>query len=241
MHRYAFLLLVTATALLHSFDLCADELVLKGGTRIAGTFDGFKNDRISFATLEGQKTQRPLMQVDSLTVDPAAKVSVKPRTGKKMADVKIAAYTNRTFFIEQNGRTVKLPSTTISMIEMELDFSRAMALQAEKETPPAPDEDVSIESLVKTGAVTIIHFHMPNVIASVRQGSYAQGLADQSHGRIKLAVITLDGFDSPAATKYQITSVPQFWFCNIRGKIVRKLEGQFEESEIDKGIRDAKR
>ena len=157
-----------------------------------------------------------------------------------MENVKIVAYTNRIFSIEQGGHIVHLPSTAISMIEMELDFSRAMALQAETEAKAEPDENAAIETLVQTGAVTIVQFHMPDVIASVRQGSYVRGLSAQSHGRIKLAVVALHSFDSPAASRYQIQVVPQFWFYNKSGKLVSKLAGQFTEGEIDRAIRDAK-
>jgi len=227
--------------MLPSPRLHADELVLKGGTRLQGTFEGFKNDRISFAPREGQKVQTPLMRVDSLAVEPAAKVTVKPRGGKKLEDVKLAAYTNHVFAIEQGGRVVRLPSASVSMIEPELDFSRAMAMQAETQARAAPDEDVPVETLVQTGIVTVVQFHMKNVIASVRQGNYVQGLADQSHGKIKLAVVTLGDFSAPMAIRNQIQAVPQFWFYNKSGRLAGKLVGRFEESEIDRMLRDAKK
>ena len=221
--------------------LLADELLIKDSPHLKGTFEGFKNDRISFAPSTGPKSQTPLLRVESLTVSPPAKVTVKPRSGKKMEDVKVVSYTNRTFTIEQNGRTVQMPSASISMIETEIDLSRAMALQAEGQVQTAPNENASVESLVQTGRVTVVHFHMQSVIASVRQGNYVQGLANQSHGKIKLAVVTLDDFNAPMAIRNQIQAVPQFWFYNKSGRLAGKLVGRFEESEIDRMLRDAKK
>lgn len=219
----------------------ADELVIKGGSRLQGIFEGFKNDRILFSTGAGPRTQTPLMRVDSLTVSPPAKVTVKPRSAKKLEDVKLVSYTNRTFTVEQNGRTVRMPAASISLIETELDFSRAMALQSEEQKRTPPDDSATVESMIQTGAVTVVHFHMQSVIASVRQGNYVQGIADQSRGKIKRVEISMNSFDAPQAIRYGIQVVPQFWFYNRSGKLVGKLAGKFEEAEIDRLLREARR
>jgi hypothetical protein len=223
--------------------LQADTLVLMGGTAVEGAFQGLRGDRLYFAPASGGKLQEPLLRVETLRVEPPARVAVRPRSGRRLEGVLLRGYAQNTFTFEQNGKPLALKALTIGQIEPELDFAREMALQRAARTPTADagTDAPEIAALLKTGAVSVVQFHMESNIASTRQGSYVRGLAEKSHGKIHLAVISVPDFDAPAARKHQIETVPQFWVHSRSGRLVKKLSGQFPEKEIDQALRAAGR
>jgi len=220
--------------------VCADTLRLKSGTAHTGTFRGYKNDHFLFQAANGQVLDEMRARVDSLQLDPPAVVSVKVSGQKKRDDLKFCRYTNGQFFFEEKGKEIVMRAITVASIQLGLDFSRP-AMELASTVVPPDDPNPEIEKYVTTGVVTVIHFHKPGLISSVRQGNYVGELAHQSRGKIELVQIDIPDFDCPAARKYQITSAPQFWFYDRRGRLVTKLTERFTENDIEAALRQAQR
>jgi hypothetical protein len=99
------------------------------------------------------------------------------------------------------------------------------------------DFDSELTGLMKTGIVNIVYFHMPDVDADTRYGSYVQALAQQEPGKVNVIPLDVAAWSSPTATKYGIRSVPQFWFYNRRGLLVSKLADFKTTDAIDEAFK----
>ena len=213
----------------------ADTLTTKDSAQpVEGQFEAFRNDRFLFLPQNGKKLQVPRTRVVTLHLTPPGRVSVKSRATKDTADWKLAGYESNQFTFVTPGGTTTLAAGMLTAVAMKLDFRQVTTSQ----TMPAT-ADLDIASLVESGKVTIVHFHMPSVMSSLRQGSYAGSLEKNSRGKIKVATITLDSFTNPVAQKYAITSAPQFWFYNPRGKLTAKLVDRFTEADMDNAAKAA--
>jgi hypothetical protein len=219
-----------------------DELTPVIGDPVKGTFTAFKNNRFHFEPYGGKEIREQPPRVKSLSLDPPVKVTVKPRGKKAIEDAVFKSYEAASFLFEHGGETLELPSTHVTTIEIGLDFDRAKAHAAW--SPPA-EEDAGTgsepEDWVEKGKITIIHFHMDEVMASVRQGGYVASIADKNKGKIRLVKVTVPGWDSEIAKKHGITSVPQFWFYNRRGQESSRLVDRFTGEDIDNAVRAAAR
>jgi len=215
----------------------ADTLTTKDSEQpVEGQFEAFRNDRFLFLPQNGKKLQIQRSQVIELRLTPPGRVSVKGRSAKNTADWKLAGYaTNQFTFATPRGITT-LSAGALTAVEMKLDFRQVTTSQ----TAPAP-ANLDIASLIESGKVTIVHFHMPSIMSSLRQGSYAGSLERNSRGKIKVVTITLDSFTNPVAQKYAITSAPQFWFYNPQGELSTKLVDRFTEADMDNAARAAKK
>ena len=213
----------------------ADTLTTKDSAQaVEGQFEAFRNDRFLFLPQTGKKMQIPRARVITLHLTPPGRVSVKSRAAKNTADWKLAGYEAGQFtFITPKGTTT-LAAGALTTVQMKLDFRQVITSQ----NTPAP-ADLDIASLVESGKVTIVHFHMPSIMASMRQGSYAGSLEKNSRGKIKVATVTLDSFTSPVAQKYAITSAPQFWFYNPQGELTTQLVDRFTEADMDNAAKAA--
>ncbi len=93
----------------------------------------------------------------------------------------------------------------------------------------------------------MIHLHCDALVASTRQGNYADALAGDSHGKIvlkRVAIPVVNGepdWNSPVAKRFGITSVPQFWFYGKTGKPIKRLTDRFAEEDIDAAFKSALR
>jgi hypothetical protein len=217
-----------------------DTLHLRGSGPVEGMFQSYKNGRFRFVTADGRDLTEMRTRVETLRIDPPAAVSVKPQGHKKRDDLKFKAYTGSAFVFDGQGGELALSAASVSFIEPGLDFSRP-AIQVVSTGTSDPGAMPDVQRHVVTGVVTVIHFHMPGVLSSVRQGNYLGELARQRQGRLELVRIEVPGFESPVARRYQITSAPQFWFYDRRGRLVGKLTERFTEEDIETALRQALR
>ena len=102
-------------------------------------------------------------------------------------------------------------------------------------------EEVELESLLRKGVVNVVHFHYPQAMSSVRQGSYIQGLMARHPGRVVVLKVIARDFNAPVCRALNLKSLPQFWFYSSDSRLVKKLTERFTESDIDAALRDAAR
>lgn len=217
-----------------------DTITLKGNRSYEGTFEAYKNDRFYFQPKEGKKLHEQRLSVESLVLQPPAKVSVKPYGKKERDDLNLKGYEPPNFIFDSNGETITMPGSQITRIEMGLDFSRVMQ-DTGVSNAPANEADVEVEKVVEKGIVTIIHFHVQTekMSPNVRQENYIGSLAKE--GKVAVVRIDLPDWDAAVAKKYNITSSPQFWFYNRSGKLVKKLVDRFTGNDIDMAFKAASR
>jgi len=247
-HRSFALAAVTAAAALaaalplaarDAVEAGTDRLTLVNNTSHEGNFKAYKGGRFIFKTNDGKDIQEMRSRVASLDLDPPSLVTVRLQ-GKKREDLKLRSYAAGTFTFEGNGRTTKAPAGAVASIDLEMDFRRP-EIDTVSTVAPADGGNLAVEKRVATGVVTVVHFHMGSVMASVRQGGYVDSVAQQSKGKVVVVRIEIPRLDSPAAAKYGITAAPQFWIYNREAELVRKLVGRFTDQELDKALQEAGR
>jgi hypothetical protein len=102
-------------------------------------------------------------------------------------------------------------------------------------------ETVDIESCLKKGVVNVVHFHYPQAVGSVREGNYLQGIMNRNPNRLVVLKVVTRDFQTPICEALGLKSLPQFWFYNADGKLVKRLTDRFTEGDIDAAIREAGR
>jgi hypothetical protein len=216
-----------------------DHLTKKGGDEIVGTFAAYQTGRFKMKTTDGKSVTVPVIQVERLTLSPAPAVEVRRRGGKNLDGAHFESYAKPNFTFTTGDGSLTLPGTQVASISTEDDFRRSMqhAEDAQRDTA-AGNHDGAIT--VHTGSVTIVHFHMADVVSSVRQGNYLKEVADRSNGRIVYERITLNGWQDPVVARYALRSAPQFWFYNRGGELATKLTERFTEQDLDDALRQAR-
>ncbi|MEI7879725.1 MAG: hypothetical protein WCI95_02505 [bacterium] len=102
-------------------------------------------------------------------------------------------------------------------------------------------EVVDIEECLKKGFINIVHFHYPKALASIREGNYVEALAAKTQNRIVILKVFVPDFKAPICEALAIKSLPQFWFYNTQGRLVKKLTDRFTEGDIDEAVKQARR
>ena len=217
----------------------ADTLTVKGGKTFTGRFLEYKTGRFYFEPTDGKRLHEMRLRVVSLRVDPPARASGRQRMKNLPGGVILEAYHEGAFVFREGDETLTIPGQQMSYLKIEVDFRREMQLAAGETAAEPPETD--LEQLVQKGVVTIVHFHMPGVVSSERQGHYVKGLADKNKGRVKRVRIVLDGWDDPVAIKHDIKSAPQFWFYRKSGELSSKLTERFTTEDIDAALRAARK
>lgn len=101
-------------------------------------------------------------------------------------------------------------------------------------------EDVDVEACLKKGFINIVHFHYPKALASVREGNYIEALAAKPSNRIVILKVMAPDFKAPICEALGIKSLPQFWFYDAQGRLVKKLTDRFTEGDIDGALKQAR-
>ena len=101
-------------------------------------------------------------------------------------------------------------------------------------------EDVDVEAYLKKGFINIVHFHYPKALASVREGNYIEALAAKPSNRIVILKVMAPDFKAPICEALGIKSLPQFWFYDTQGRLVKKLTDRFTEGDIDGALKQAR-
>lgn len=110
-------------------------------------------------------------------------------------------------------------------------------IQDDKTPVISHGENVNVEAFLKKGYINVVHFHLPRAVTSVREGNYVQSLAaKRSNGLVVLKVV-VPNFGAPICTALNLKSLPQFWFYDSRGKLVKKLTDRFTEGDIDEAVK----
>lgn len=226
------------------FMVCApafgvDTLVLKDETSCEGLFEGYKSKRFFFQPKAGKKLRKAVADVVSLVLDPPSKVIVKPRAGKKTDAWTLKSYGSSGFVFDQGGKEVVKKALDITKIELGLDFGRKEI--DDVATVISEGEEVDIDEYIEKGVGTIVHFHSPDIVSSVRQGTFVTTLVRDSRGKLALLKIEMPSWDSPVAKQHGITSAPRFRFYNRQGKLVEELTERFTEADIEAAVKKAKR
>lgn len=218
----------------------ADRLTLTDKSEHDGTFDGYGNGRFEFTTTDGERLREPHARVAELTVSPPVAARVKRRGGKDLDGAVFSGYRGQTFYLTHGGESMALPGLRVAAIQPEADFKRAMQHVGDADAGMTL-RDADLASLVATGQTTVIHFHMASVAASVRQGNYLQALAAKHKADTRFVRVTLADWNDPAARKFGITSVPQFWFYDDQGALSAKLVDRFTTDDLETALRAARR
>ncbi|MDA0989813.1 MAG: hypothetical protein O3A51_03580 [Verrucomicrobia bacterium] len=218
----------------------ADTIILADGTTHVGTFAALGRGQIEFHPLQAPKIQSRLNRVTALELDPPISATIKLRGGKTLKAVTVTRYRESQFDIAIDGRPQYLPEIKVSDIKPDSDLSRAMA-HAASHPSPTTTPGKTWEEQIQTGVVTIVHFHMPAIMASVRQGNYVEKLSKDGGDDVVLIRVTLNGWDDDQAKRYAIQSAPQFWFYNRQGEQTVKLTDRFTSDDLDDALRAASR
>lgn len=219
-----------------------DAIMLRGNRSYEGTFEAYKGGRFYFQPREGEKVNVMRSGVTFLSLEPPASVSVKVFGAGKRDDLKFKRYEKGKFVFEEKGR--EITSARVSIIEMGLDFRHLKSAGTAPEANDfAPSPDIDVEKLIKPGKVTIVHFHLKTDQPGpyTRQENYVSSLPKRSNGRVHVAMINISDWNAPIVKKYNIGSLPQFWFYNRRGKLVKKLAERFTSEDIDEAVKEALR
>ncbi len=113
-------------------------------------------------------------------------------------------------------------------------------MESKNSTVISKGEEVAIEDSLKKGFVNIVHFHYPKALASIREGNYVEAIAAKPARRIVVLKVLTPDFKSPICEALGIKSLPQFWFYDAQGRLVKKLTDRFTEGDIDAAIKLAK-
>lgn len=100
-------------------------------------------------------------------------------------------------------------------------------------------EAVDIGGSLAKGTVNVVHFNLPSVLSSVRQGGYIAAMASRSKGRFVVARVDIADWNSPICGALDLKSLPQFWFYSRSGRLTRKLTARFTEADIDAALKEA--
>jgi hypothetical protein len=219
----------------------ADEMTL-GDRTVRGVFTGFGKGQFRFQTWDGQALAERAMNVRKLILDEPVAVLLETRSRKEAEGVQLKGYESGQFRIVRGARDAveresQVQSVTVRQSEHSFAEYMQRAKQAEEEAEgaagPIPDR---LDELVAMGKVSVIHFHQPDSVTSIRQGSYCQRLAKDSRGRVVYRRLTLDGPDDPAMLRFGLTTLPQFWFYSRGGKLVTKLTERFTPADFEQAL-----
>lgn len=215
----------------------ASDTITVGTNTHSGVFQQFKNNRFYFQPEKEKPVNVMQTTVTSLVLDPPANVSVKPFGKNTIDKIKFKAYRDKKFIFEEDG--IEVVISKVSSIEMGLDFSRSMQLTKESENENKEPEDIDLDKVIVPGAVTVVHFHLPDLMPSVRQGSYIERKASESRGKIRFVRISLTSWEDPKMNQYDVSTLPQFWIYDKKGKLYKKLIERFTAEDLDSAVLEA--
>jgi hypothetical protein len=217
----------------------ADDIEMVGGAAQSATFAGYRNSRFEFLGARGRKVNALLSTVRRVSLMPPARVTVTYANGRKETGMVFHAYENMTLELEREGKRLTLPLREVRRLEPEFDAGRV--IESTVATVISRGEAVDLARFIRPGTVTVLHIHSTDSVASVRQGAYLERLVERSGGQAALMRIILPNWDAPIGRSLDIQSVPQFWFYNRRGTLVRKLTERFTEADLDAAYAEARR
>jgi hypothetical protein len=214
-----------------------DTLIPTAGPKLEGLFLGYEGGAFQLLDKD-QKTVKQLVAATLvLRLDPPREITVTPRAGKPET-MELQRFEKGQFFFIRNGVEAPRPLSLVKRIEVpfsaqgNVDDLSAQVI-SRGEAPPA-------EALAEAGRTTIVHFHYPKSVASMRQGSLVATLARDSRGAVALRKIEVPDWNAPVVQQYDLKSLPQFWFYNARGELVTRLVDRFTDEDLAAALRGAR-
>ncbi|MEI8140044.1 MAG: hypothetical protein WCI03_09265 [bacterium] len=245
----------------------ADTMTLNNGQVVKGRFMGFTDRKFDFKTEDGAAISEYPLNVKSIIPEVPLTVSIE-LARSTYENVEFRSFGEFVIHLAKDGkpideRVIMLKKLTINQSPQDtrINKGRGGAPDESVEEPArewqrsgkwrevdpknssviSKGEEVDIEDFLKKGFVNIVHFHYPKALASIREGNYVEALAAKPSNRIVILKIVAADFKVPICEALEIKSLPQFWFYDARGRLVKKLADRFTEGDIDGALKLARR
>jgi thioredoxin-related protein len=221
----------------------ADVITLKTKKTQDVTFEAFKTGRIYFKDVNNPKKasiSKMFSTISGIELKPPGQVTIKYRNGKTDSSLKLHSYKSPNFiFVDKKGKQQSIAYRNISFLKMDMDFARIKAKQEPEGDGNVKEKaaDFDIDSLAKKGVVTVVQLHMQDLMQSTGTWNYVKSLEDNKRIKVKPVRITIKDWDNPLLKKYDIKTLPQFWFYDKSGKLETKLIKRFTSNDIDAAVK----
>ena len=159
-------------------------------------------------------------------------------SSKDFETVTVRKFTKGKLSVLQKGEKKQVQLNMIHRIEVpQMDMATFMARRkAAQAAKDEEDKPVSAKSLLTDGKANVVHFHVEDGPSSQRQGNLAERLCNDSRGKVVYHKITVTP-DDATCQKNRLESLPQFWFYDRSGKLVKKLDKRFAEEDITQAFK----
>jgi hypothetical protein len=223
--------------------VCAGDVLSTGSAKYEGIFEGFAGNSFSFRAAKRANTlKQHVGSVKSLTMASPAKVTYILNGGKKPEDAVLTGYEKSNFVFEKDGQELRIPAVKIREIKMPFfDPDRIDAQAVETTRIISTGGEVDIAPLIKKDTVTILHVHSDEVAQSVKLCNFIDKLGSDSHGKVCVLRASIPLGDCDFTRQYKITSIPQFWFYNGRGELVKTITEMFNPGQFDAALKQARK
>ncbi len=219
----------------------ADTLVTTSDT-IQGFFAGTADNAILFQQWDASKpTKYDAHDVRKMDLDKPVEAKLFRSSSKKDFEaVTVRKFSKGKLSVVQKGEKKQIQLNMINRIEVpQMDMAtfmaRRKAAQSAKESPEE-GKPVSAKSVLTDGKANIVHFHVEDGPSSQRQGNLAERLCNDTRGRVVYHKITVVP-DDATCQKNKLQTLPQFWFYDRSGKLVKKLDNRFSEEDITQAFK----
>jgi len=221
----------------------AGDVLSTGSAKYEGIFEGFSGNAFSFRAAKRSGTMKQHVgSVKSMTMASPAKVTYILTGGKKPEDALLTSFEKSTFVFEKDGQEVRIPAAKIREIKMPFyDPDRIDAQAVETTLVISKGEEVEIASHLKKNVVTILHVHSDEVAQSVKLCNYVDKLGTDSHGKVCIVRASLPLGECDFTRQYKISSIPQFWFYNGKGELVKTITELFNPGQFDAALKQARK
>lgn len=224
------------------WSVVADQLELSDGRHWEGAFSGvMTRGKVSFSRYDHPEVwQGGGGEIVRLDLDaPLPGTLTRARSPRQKVPVQVVGFRQGALVVRLDGRrqTVSVPLSQIQTLSVVMDMQAFMREKERRRSAQvrSPRSD-AVENRLVPGKAAIVHFCLPDIQASSRQGALARSLCERSRGRAVYVEVVLDGLESPLARRYELRSLPQFWFYDVRGKVRRQLSERFTEADLEQAM-----
>jgi len=225
----------------------ADVLVVSG-KEVAGVFCGFEKKRVLFQEWQKDTPDKyDIAQVERLRLDRPMRVSFAyTRDVRRKLSGVLHGIKGDEFDLEENGKRIRIQNWKLARVEATVDMQDFMLRREAALNPEVGEDDKNshfeVEKVLKPGQALVVHFHQPGSAASERQGNYIRRLCENSRGKaIYHQVKVAPSPDDPNIRRYELQTLPQFWFYTPKGVLSQRLAERFTESDLEKALESARR
>lgn len=257
-------LLLAAGAVLPA--LAIDTMTLNSGKVLKGRFMGFADRKFEFKTAGGPVVSGFPVEVQSIIPEAPLAVTVD-LANKRYKDAEFRSFDQYTLRLTVGDEAVDERVILLKRLVVNRPPEEVAPPPGPGPEPPASGagvrewkregnwrevesgnsrviskgEVVDIENHLKKGCINVVHFHYPKSLTSVREGNYMEALASKASSRIVILKVLAMDFNAPICEALGVKSLPQFWFYDARGRLVKKLTDRFTEGDIDEALKLARR